>query len=118
MLLSYMKMKSQSRYFHFRQDDFQLCTYGLFDGFSGSHVSDFAMKRLPAELLLGQLSHNSSDDAVKDVLHQAFVNVDREYIESTMEAIKARIVLREDLRQSSEDRDRKLRELDLQVKRE
>ena len=73
------------------------------------------MKRLPAELLLGQLSHNSSDDAVKDVLHQAFVNVDREYIESTMEAIKARIVLREDLRQSSEDRDRKLRELDLQV---
>ena len=73
------------------------------------------MKRLPAELLLGQLSHNSSDDAVKDVLHQAFVNVDREYIESTMETIKARIVLREDLRQSSEDRDRKLRELDLQV---
>ena len=76
------------------------------------------MKRLPAELLLGQLSHNSSDDAVRDVLRQAFVNVDREYIESTMEAIKARIVLREDLRQSSEDRDRKLRELDLQVKRE
>ena len=75
------------------------------------------MKRLPAELLLGQLSHNSSDDAVRDVLRQAFVNVDREYIESTMEAIKARIVLREDLRQSSEDRDRKLRELDLQVER-
>lgn len=76
------------------------------------------MKRLPAELLLGQLSHNSSDDAVRDVLRQAFVNVDREYIESTMEAIKARIVLREDHREASEDRDRKLRELDLQVKRE
>lgn len=76
------------------------------------------MKRLPAELLLGQLSHNSSDDAVRDVLRQAFVNVDREYIESTMEAIKARIVLREDLRESSGDRDRKLRELDLQVKSE
>jgi len=104
------------RYFHFRQDDFQLCTYGLFDGFCGSQVSDFAMKRLPAELLLGQLSHNSSDDAVRDVLRQAFVNVDREYIESTMEAIKARIVLREDHREASEDRDRKLRELDLQAR--
>ena len=71
------------------------------------------MKRLPAELLLGQLSHNSSDDAVRDVLRQAFVNVDREYIESTMEAITGRIVLREN--HPSDDRDRKLRELDLQV---
>lgn len=43
----------QNRYFHFSQEEFNLSLYGLFDGFSGANVSDFAMKKLPAELLLG-----------------------------------------------------------------
>jgi TAK1-binding protein 1 len=73
-----------------------LAPIGLFDGFKGYEVSDFAIKRMPAELLLGQLSQNSSDDAVRDVLRQAFVNVDREYFESNMESITSRIVLKQD----------------------
>ena len=36
-------------------DEYDLCLYGIFDGFQGCQVADFAKKRLPAELLLGQL---------------------------------------------------------------
>ena len=32
-----------------------LCVYGVLDGFQGAHVSDFVAKRIPAELLWGQL---------------------------------------------------------------
>ncbi len=67
--------------------------YGLFDGFHGSGVADFAQKRIPAELLLGQLSQNSDDETVKEALRQAFLNVDREYFESIMEAIMSRCML-------------------------
>ena len=78
------------------QDEFSLSLYGLFDGFHGASVSDFARQRMPAELLLGQLSPNSADDAVRDALRQAFLNVDREYFESIMETIMSRIVQRQD----------------------
>ncbi len=47
------------------QEDYDLSLYGLFDGFNGASVSEFAMKRMPAELLLGQLSQNSADETVK-----------------------------------------------------
>ncbi len=49
----------------YSQEELGLSLYGLFDGFNGHLVSDFAMKRMPAELLLGQLSYNSPDEAVR-----------------------------------------------------
>ena len=44
-----------SRSFRFRVEDYDLCVYGVFDGFGGAQVSDYVTKRLPAELVLGQL---------------------------------------------------------------
>ena len=44
--------------------------YGVFDGHGGSKASNFAAQRMPAELLLGQLSGKVEDDAVKEVIHQ------------------------------------------------
>ncbi len=87
--------------------------YGLFDGFNSHSVSEFAMKRMPAELLLGQLSQNSADETVREALRQAFLIVDREYFESTMESITRRIVLRQD--PSVVDDDPRLQELEAQA---
>ena len=42
--------------------------YGVFDGHDGSKVSKFAAQRMPAELLLGQLSGKVTDDQIKEVL--------------------------------------------------
>ena len=40
----------------------------MFDGHDGSKVSKFAAQRMPAELLLGQLTGKTTDDAIQDVL--------------------------------------------------
>ncbi len=47
------------------QEEYDLSLYGLFDGFNSHLVSEFALKRMPAELLLGQLSQNSEDETVR-----------------------------------------------------
>ena len=44
----------EDRSFHFNVDDTYL--YGVFDGHDGTRASDFTVQRLPAELLLGQLT--------------------------------------------------------------
>ena len=82
------------RYFHFNQVDYDLSVYSVIDGFGGSNTADFVEKRLPAELLLGQISVEMDDESVKEILKSAFANVDREYFQSTMESITARIILR------------------------
>lgn len=101
----------QDRYFHFSQEDLQLSTYGLFDGFGGPGCADFAMKRMPVDLLLGQLSANSTDEAIKDTLRQAFLNAERDYIESITEAITSHMVMKFDASIRSSD-DPKLRRLE------
>jgi len=85
---------SFQRFFHFAHAD-NLSLYGLFDGFGGPGAADFALRRMPAELLLGQLSTGTSDEGVREALRLAFQNVDREYFESRMEDIMTRIVLRQ-----------------------
>lgn len=72
----------EDRSFHFSVEEFGLCVYGVFDGFDGYEVADFAVKKLPAELLLGQLSKHSADEAVKEALRQAFLSLDREYFDN------------------------------------
>ena len=52
----------------FRPDNCFL--YGVFDGHNGTRVADFAALRFPAELLLGQLQPNFSDNEVKEALKQ------------------------------------------------
>ena len=51
---------------------------------------------MPVDLLLGQLSQNTTDESVKDVLRTAFVNVDRDYFESVINEITSRMVLKMD----------------------
>lgn len=52
-----------------RVDD-DIFLYGVFDGHCGSSASSFAALKMPAELLLGQVSRDLTDQAVKDVLCQ------------------------------------------------
>jgi len=70
----------EDRNFHFRPDNCFL--YGVFDGHNGTRVADFAALRFPAELLLGQLQPNFSDNEVKEALKQAFIGVEKSYFES------------------------------------
>ena len=56
--------------------------YGVFDGHHGSRAAHFTSERLPAELLLGQLTPGSPNDAVKSILAQAFSVVEHGFFES------------------------------------
>lgn len=40
----------------------------MFDGHESTKVANFAMQRMAAEILLGQLNGKSTDEEVKDVL--------------------------------------------------
>ena len=44
----------EDRAFRFRREEYSLSLYGVLDGFSGAAVSDYIMRGLPAELLLGK----------------------------------------------------------------
>jgi len=87
----------QHRSFRFRVDEYELCVYGVFDGFDGAQVADFVTKRIPAELLWGQLVPEKSDEAIKETLKQAFTSVDKEYFESIGDRLAARMVMRSDV---------------------
>ena len=51
------------RSFRFRVDEYDLCVYGVLDGFGGADVADFVQKRIPAELLWGQIQGDKSGKA-------------------------------------------------------
>lgn len=44
--------------------------YGVFNGYDGSRVASFASQCLTAELLLGQLNSNHTDNDVRRILTQ------------------------------------------------
>ncbi|XP_060560245.1 TGF-beta-activated kinase 1 and MAP3K7-binding protein 1-like [Ruditapes philippinarum] len=81
----------EDKNFHFSQDG--VCLYGVFDGHDGSRASNFAAQRMPAELLLGQLSGKTTDEEIKEVLYQAFVEVEKSFFESIDEQLVARTTL-------------------------
>ncbi len=66
----------------------------MFDGFSGSKVADFAATKFPAELCLGQVSQNSTDEAVREALRQSFTALDREYFNFIGEKLALRMAKR------------------------
>jgi len=84
----------EDRSFRFKKEEYGLCLYGVFDGFSGGQVADFVMKRLPAELLLGQLVPDLPPEMVREQLKQAFISVDREYFGIIGDRLAARMVMR------------------------
>ncbi|CAG2199572.1 MAP3K7IP1 [Mytilus edulis] len=72
----------EDRSFHFRLLDTESFLYGVFDGHDGSRVANFAAQRMPAELLLGQLNNNNTDEEIKEILYQAFIAVEKSFFES------------------------------------
>lgn len=82
----------EDRSFKFRCPD-ECCLYGVIDGHHGSKVSNFAAQKLPAELLLGQLRDDFTDDDVKQQLQDSFDCLAKAFVEdlindSLMEKIK------------------------------
>ena len=71
----------EDRSFHFKIDE-NTYLYGVFNGTDGSSAADFAAQRMPAEILLGQLSDKISPAEVKEVLREAYFAVERSYFES------------------------------------
>ncbi|ODN06222.1 TGF-beta-activated kinase 1 and MAP3K7-binding protein 1, partial [Orchesella cincta] len=69
--------ESEDESFHVQ--DGGICLYGVFDGHCGTKASKFAKEKMPAEILLGQLLDNSSEETVREVLRQAFLSVEKEY---------------------------------------
>ena len=85
----------EDRSFRFHREEYSLCLYGVFDGFQGAHVADYIMKRLPAELVLGQMVPDITDEQVRELIKQVFVSIDREYFGSIGEQLAARMVMRQ-----------------------
>lgn len=79
----------EDRSFHFKIND-STYLYGVFNGTEGSYVADFAAQRLPAEILLGQLSDKTTPAGVKEVLRDAFLAVERSYFESVDDLLAVR----------------------------
>ena len=98
---------------NFSVDEFGVRVYGVFDGFNGLQVSDFAAKKLPAELCLGQVSKHSTDEAVREALRNAFVYLDREYFNYIGEKLALRMAKR--LQQDHCKQDPDLLQLDLET---
>ena len=84
----------EDRSFHFRVEEFGLKVYGVFDGFSGSTVSDFVSKKFPAELCLGQVSRMSTDEAIREALRQSFYCLDTEYFNAIGDKLALRMAKR------------------------
>ncbi|EDO48298.1 predicted protein, partial [Nematostella vectensis] len=81
----------EDRSFHFNVDN--TCLYGVFDGHDGASVADFAAQRLPAELLLQQLTDDMTDEEVQLVLRQAFFAVEKGFFQSIDDALAERTEL-------------------------
>lgn len=71
--------ESEDESFHFHIEEGGISLYGVFDGHCGTKAARFAKEKMPAEILLGQLEENSSEEAVRDVLRQAFLSLEKEY---------------------------------------
>nr|CAD7260591.1 unnamed protein product [Timema shepardi] len=82
----------EDRSFHCRVGE-STCLYGVFDGHEGVQAATFALERMAAEILLGQLTGKSTDEEIKEVLRQAFITVERGYLESVDDCLAQRTSL-------------------------
>ncbi|GLH04118.1 Probable protein phosphatase CG10417 [Gryllus bimaculatus] len=82
----------EDRSFHFCVDDGTFL-YGVFDGHEGTQAATFALQRMPAEILLGQLLGKTTDEEVKEVLRQAFISVEKGYFDSIDDRLAERTSL-------------------------
>lgn len=82
----------EDRSFHCKYDE-STFLYAVFDGHEGPKAATFAMQRMAAEILLGQLNGKKTDDEVKEVLRQAFIAVERGYMDSIGDILAERMSL-------------------------
>lgn len=71
----------RDRSFYCRIDD-NTEIYAIFSGHQGSKVANYALQRMAAEIVLGQLYEKSSEEEVKEVLRQACIAVEKAYQDS------------------------------------
>ncbi|BET03306.1 tak1 Hypothetical protein protein-1 [Nesidiocoris tenuis] len=67
--------------------------YGVFDGNDGIEAAEFAVQGLAAELLLGQLRGKVRDQEIKEALSQAFLTVEKNYLQSLDDLVAQRACL-------------------------
>uniref|UniRef100_A0AAX7SX17 TGF-beta-activated kinase 1 and MAP3K7-binding protein 1 n=1 Tax=Astatotilapia calliptera TaxID=8154 RepID=A0AAX7SX17_ASTCA len=77
---------NEDGHLRFRGDD-GCFLYGVFNGYDGSRVANFASQCLTAELLLGQLNSGHTDNDVRRILTQAFDVVEKSYFETIDDAL-------------------------------
>lgn len=75
--------------FHCKYDD-DTFLYVIFDGNDGRDMATFALQRIAAEILLGQLVNKTNDDEIIDIIKQAFLAVEDSYLESIDDKIAER----------------------------
>lgn len=57
--------------------------YGIFDGHMGPRAAEFVLQRMPAEILLGQLTGKKADEEIKEVLRYKKLLVTHNISDST-----------------------------------
>ncbi|PNF39628.1 hypothetical protein B7P43_G05679 [Cryptotermes secundus] len=82
----------EDRSFHCCVDE-NTFLYGVFDGHEGVQAATFALQRMAAEILLGQLTGKTSDEEIKEVLRQAFTAVEKGYFDSVDDRLAERTSL-------------------------
>ncbi|KAJ8942761.1 hypothetical protein NQ314_009972 [Rhamnusium bicolor] len=82
---------------HFKFDDI-FYWYAVFDGHEGKRAADFCSQRMTAEIYFSQLNQKeTTDEEVKETLRQAFITVEKGYMESLEDLLAERTSLMYDI---------------------
>lgn len=81
---------------HFKFND-SFYWYAVFDGHEGKRAADFCCQRMTAEIYFSKLMDNKSDEEVKEFLNQAFVTVEKGYMQSIEDLLAERTSLLYDI---------------------
>lgn len=81
---------------HFRFND-QFYWYAVFDGHEGKRAADFCSQRMTAEIYFSQINEKQSDEEIKELLKQAFLTVEKGYMDSLGDLLAERTSLLYDI---------------------
>lgn len=90
----------EDNWLKFRGDN-NIYLYGVFNGYDGTRATNFVGQRLAAELLLGQLDSDVTDEEAQRVLLQAFDVVERSFLESIDDSLAEKASLLSQLPEGS-----------------
>ncbi|XP_076265929.1 TGF-beta-activated kinase 1 and MAP3K7-binding protein 1-like [Rhynchophorus ferrugineus] len=81
---------------HFQFDE-KFFWYAVFDGHEGKKAADFCSQRMTAEVYFSQLSEKESDEDIKEIIRQAFLSVEKGYMEILGDILAIRTSLQYDI---------------------